>query len=362
MNEDKDDGGWTELNIAPAKKMPIFCLNMIVKDEAHIIEKCLTSVIGLIDTYRIVDTGSSDGTQHVIRAFMESHEIKGEIFDYPWMEFGPSRTMALKECMGVGVDYALFMDADDYLINEQYPGEPIRKHQLTDVVQDTDKEVYLLRTHMDGSVYVRPFLCRPDMGWHWKGVRHEGLYPPQDRLKSHAHGGILNVTFHTETAFEGNRSRVGLPAKYASDAAVMVNEFSRRRSARELYYIAQSLKDAYHFKLAAVMYTARGLLPDSDADQRYMALHMAASIYEEKLAQPDKAADLWMHADQIRPARHEAAYSLAASLSKRGLSSAAKLWITAALAKPSDVPDSYCYDRTMRNQLIPELAQKLLGI
>jgi glycosyltransferase involved in cell wall biosynthesis len=39
------------------------CLNMIVKDEAHVIRRCLGSVRPLIDSWVIVDTGSSDGTQ-----------------------------------------------------------------------------------------------------------------------------------------------------------------------------------------------------------------------------------------------------------------------------------------------------------
>ena len=40
-------------------------LCMIVKDEAHIIERCLHSVKPLIDKVLIVDTGSSDNTIEV---------------------------------------------------------------------------------------------------------------------------------------------------------------------------------------------------------------------------------------------------------------------------------------------------------
>lgn len=335
---------------------PTFCLNMIVKDEAHCIQKCLTSVANLIDSYRIIDTGSVDGTCHVIREFMDLRNIPGEVLDYPWLEFGPSRTMALRECDGVA-DYALFMDADDYLINELHPNEPVHKEQLSSLVRDTSKEVYLLYTRTGSSIYARPFLCRPDCGWKWKGVRHEGLYPPKG--SPYTHGGILAATFHTETAFEGARSKGGMEAKYASDAAVMVKEFSRRRSARELFYIAQSFKDAHFFKLATILYTARGMLPDDDMDSRYMALYTAGLIYEQKLAQPDKATELWMHADQIRPCRHEAAYSIAESLYKRGLVLAAQPWIAAAKAKPENVPDAFCYDLTMRNDSIPKLYEKL---
>jgi len=35
------------------------CLNMIVKNEEHVIERCLLNVKHLIDAVAIVDTGSS---------------------------------------------------------------------------------------------------------------------------------------------------------------------------------------------------------------------------------------------------------------------------------------------------------------
>jgi glycosyltransferase involved in cell wall biosynthesis len=47
-------------------------LCMIVRNEAHIIERCLASVLPLIDYVLIVDTGSSDGTQQVVRHYLEN--------------------------------------------------------------------------------------------------------------------------------------------------------------------------------------------------------------------------------------------------------------------------------------------------
>ena len=50
---------------------------MIVKDESHIIRECLESVSTYIDRYDITDTGSTDGTQQIIKNFFDEHNIPG---------------------------------------------------------------------------------------------------------------------------------------------------------------------------------------------------------------------------------------------------------------------------------------------
>ena len=49
--------------------MPRICLNMIVKNEAPVIERCLASVRPWIDHWVVVDTGSTVGTEERIRNF-----------------------------------------------------------------------------------------------------------------------------------------------------------------------------------------------------------------------------------------------------------------------------------------------------
>ena len=44
------------------------CLCMIVKNEATVIRRCLDSVRPIIDHWIVVDTGSTDGTQDIVRA------------------------------------------------------------------------------------------------------------------------------------------------------------------------------------------------------------------------------------------------------------------------------------------------------
>ena len=97
---------------------PTVTLCMIVKDESHIIRDCLESVSNIIDQYHITDTGSTDGTQQIIKDFFEEKEIPGQIHQSDWKGFGNSRTESIENAEQSGCDYALIIDADDYITGD----------------------------------------------------------------------------------------------------------------------------------------------------------------------------------------------------------------------------------------------------
>ena len=59
-------------NLPETKKGVSLCLNMIVRNESKIITRLLTSVLPIIDTYVICDTGSTDDTVSIIKDFFNS--------------------------------------------------------------------------------------------------------------------------------------------------------------------------------------------------------------------------------------------------------------------------------------------------
>ncbi len=78
------------------KKLPKMCLNMIVKNESHIIVETLTNILKYIDYWVISDTGSTDGTQDLIKNFFKEKKIPGELVEHQWVNFGHNRTLAFK--------------------------------------------------------------------------------------------------------------------------------------------------------------------------------------------------------------------------------------------------------------------------
>ena len=94
-------------------RAPTICLNMIVKNEAKVIARCLESVKPILDHWVIVDTGSTDGTQAIIRSILK--DIPGELHERPWKDFGHNRTEAIELARGKA-DYLFVIDADDTLV------------------------------------------------------------------------------------------------------------------------------------------------------------------------------------------------------------------------------------------------------
>ncbi len=139
------------------------CLNMIVKNESKVIKRCLDSVMPLIDYWVIVDTGSDDGTQKIIKNHLK--DIPGELHQRPWKNFAHNRNEALKLAQAhTDSDYILFMDADDILQIDQ---------NLSSLV--LTKDLYNMWRGTSNFTYTKPQLVRASLPWKWVGVTHEYL-------------------------------------------------------------------------------------------------------------------------------------------------------------------------------------------
>ena len=280
-----------------AHAVPRLCLNMIVRDEAHVVREVLASVAGYIDYWVIVDTGSTDDTIAVIETFFRERGIAGEIHQRPWVNFGVNRSEALKLCKGK-CDYVWVIDADDLLAGE------LDLSALT-------KDAYLLRYGSDFS-YWRQQIFRVAADWKYEGVLHE--YPRC--AKADVSEGRIEGAYYVESRRLGSRSLA--PDKYQRDAQTLEAALQTDpNNARYVFYLAQSYRDAGDQIAALAAYTRRALMGGWDEEVFYSLLQCARCL--EALGTPwEQALAAYLRCWQFRPSRAEPLYWLAKHYREHG--------------------------------------------
>lgn len=309
---------------------PTVCLNMIVKNEAHVIARCLASVRLLIDRWLIVDTGSTDGTQELIRKFMAG--IPGELVERPWKDFGHNRSEAIALARE-RAEYLFIIDADEVLeapAGFQWPA-------LTG-------DAYALR-HGHGSIeYWRPSLIATRLPWRYVGVLHEYLESGTGAEHRAAPIEGPRVLGH----YDGGRSRIGAREKYARDAQVLEAALKADPdNARYAFYLAQSYRDSDQPEKAIEVYRRRAQM-GGFAEEVWYALYEIALLSEKLSMAPALIVDRYLDAYDKRPTRAEPLVQLARYCRERERWGNAQLFAerAMAIAKPADILfiDAACYD------------------
>lgn len=270
--------------------MTTLCLNMIVKDEAHVIRRCLEAARPLIDSWVIVDTGSTDGTQDLIREVLA--DIPGELHERPWKNFGHNRSEAIMLAKRRG-DYLLFMDADDTLLVPD-------GYELPDLTADC----YDIEFQHAEVTYRRVCVVNNALPWRFEGVLHEhpayGRPVVPERLD-------LTIRF----GGDGRRSQQDLAEKYAQDARILEEALiDEPDNARYVFYLAQSYRDSRQPEKALEAYERRAGMGGFE-EEVYCSLLRAARIARDLGHAPAEVIDRYLRAHDSRPSRVEALGDLA---------------------------------------------------
>lgn len=276
-------------SLSASEQKKTICLNMIVKNESKVINRCLDSVKPLIDYWVIVDTGSTDDTQSLIKKAMEG--IPGELHERPWVNFEHNRNQALELAKGKA-DYVLIIDADELLKQDESFKLPL-----------LDKDFYYILSDYAGTNYYRVQLIKNNLDWKWMGVVHEALNSTQARTN----GTLANI----RNVVHSDGVRSNDPKKFEKDVALLETALAKNpTNTRYTFYLAQSYRDAENYEKALENYQKRVAMGGWDEEVFYSMLQVAH--LQEILDKPEEEfIDSYYKAFHYRPSRAEPLYYLA---------------------------------------------------
>ncbi|WP_405947977.1 glycosyltransferase [Streptomyces prunicolor] len=273
-------------------KQQTLCLCMIVKNESLVIERCLEAVRPLVDYWVISDTGSTDGTQDLIRKVLDG--VPGELHEEPWVDFGHNRTRNIQHARGKA-DYLLTLDADHVMRQDA-------------TLPRLTAGSYMLRYDTPGTQHRFKHLMRGDWPWRYEGVTHE--YPCTDEPDTQEN---LDALVIEDQADGGCRSD-----KFERDARLLRRELERDPdNPRTVFYLANTERDLGHPREAIALYERRARM-EGWGEEVYCSLLEAGILRAEQADDWPGAMDAFSRAWDGRPERLEACYELASRLRLAG--------------------------------------------
>lgn len=234
---------------------------MIVKNESKCILETLENLHKHVKdfSYLLVnDTGSTDGTQDIVKKFIKDKGLKGEVIEhemrtckchkgkyklYPkYFHFGWNRTYALRQCYGKS-KYIMMMDADDLVEGDL----KIEEH----------KDLFEVRLRNEGRRwYSRNMIVKnhPKFDWIYEEGVHETL-----ESKGMKHSFIKEKTL---TGCNILSRRLGArnmdPKKYLNDAMFLEEIMQHEgETPRRLFYAAKSYYDYQAYQDASKWFEKR---------------------------------------------------------------------------------------------------------
>ncbi|MEX0671805.1 MAG: hypothetical protein WD068_00450, partial [Candidatus Babeliales bacterium] len=213
---------------------PLLGLVMIVKDEAHWVAKGLATIAPFIDYWCILDTGSTDGTQDLIKEALK--DVPGQLYQEPFIDFGASRNRVLA-LAGENAVFVVTLNADDFVCN----GAQLRA--FCEHHRDHHAATYMvLRTDATQACdYYCRRLIRTSAHKRFVGKTHEYL----DDFSEHIVPDV--AIFFDPPTFDGERKK----RAWERDLKILSDDYDNDpTNTRTVFYLAQT-------------YECLGILPEA---------------------------------------------------------------------------------------------------
>ncbi len=246
--------------------MPKLILNTIVKDESHCILIMLESAAKISDAIVIADTGSTDGTQELIRKFGEDNNIPTYVFERPFDDFEKSRNFGMENARDVvkelGWDpndcWTWWCDADETIIVDH----KFSKSQF-------NKDLFMINTYIGNMKYTRNTFARVSKPFRFYGPVHEFIVCDEQNITSGLAENIHVDVKMTGKSWQGDISKKYLEHAHKLEAYIAEN----RQDPRWIFYTAQSYHDSASMK--------------DNREENEERLRRAMKYYKERVSRSD---------------------------------------------------------------------------
>ena len=268
---------------------PTIVLNMIVKNESNIITRLFDSVINIIDTYCICDTGSTDNTVNVIQEYFDNKGIKGKIVLEPFQNFEHNRNVALQSCIGMA-DFVLLLDADMQLKVNNFDKKLLNNYDHFLAFQGNRTFFYQnLRILKNNGLYS------------YKGVTHEYINTPHNSRC---------LTLSKDMFFINDIGDGGCKQnKFERDVQLLTNGILKEpNNVRYHFYLANSYFDLNKFKEAIVTYKKR--IEFGGWHEEVWFSYYKLGLAHINIDEVEKAFHIWMDGFQYYQNRLEGIYEI----------------------------------------------------
>jgi len=322
--------------------MKSVCLVMTVKDEAAVVRRCLDSVKAVIDYWVICDTGSTDGTQEIIRQGLEG--IPGELHETPWVDFGHNRSLSLNLARG-RADYHLLLDADmtvngdgnGPLTPALSPSEGERgncfqsgKGMERGVGDQVEADSYWVREEGEAECWVERLVSDRHQ-WRFVGAArpflHSATSSTRAKLKE------LSITRHEEAAAHR--------AQCQKEVELLKQSLERGSNVpRTTFHLAQCYRDLGNLPLAIEYYEKRATM-GGWAEEVWYSMYQVARLQQRLGIAWMLVLDQYLRAYEFRPSRIEPLYHVARYYREKGQLDLGRLFAQAGLG--SEYPDDLLF-------------------
>jgi len=290
------------------EKKPALSLCMIVKDEEDCLARCLLSAIPVVDEIVIVDTGSTDRTKEIAKAF------GAKVYDFEWTDdFSEARNLSLSKATG---DWILALDADETI-------SPLDYARLTKIVKNNaDHPVaYSITTRN----YVKPTYA---IGW----TCNDGQYADEE-------GGTgWYPSYKVRLFTNDSRIRFENPVHEFVESSIERNGIKIRKGDIPVHHYGQLDRGNYIAK--GDKYYQLGLKKLEEKGEDLESLTELAVQSGGEFGKYEEALDLWKRVLKIDPGNIKALVNIGVTCLELERYEAAHTSLKIAIARNPDLKEA----------------------